>query len=64
MINHNWSYYYNLLKKYYSQLKKNGLIQENEMTEILKVIHNSTLGELIEECANLELIKIPSLSGD
>ena len=61
MINQDWSYYYNLLHNYYSQLEIDGYITEGEMEDCLDIIHDSTQGELQEECAKLDLIIVPSL---
>ena len=62
MLSLNWSYYYNLLHNYYSQLEISGYITEGEMEDCLDIIHDSTLGTLMEECAKLELIDVPALS--
>jgi len=62
MLSRDWSYYYNLLHEHYSQLEIDGYITEGEMEDCLDVIHDSTLGELQEECVKLELITVPSLS--
>jgi len=62
MLSQSWSYYYNLLHNYYSQLEINGYISEGEMEDCLDIIHDSTVGELQEDCVKLELIFVPSLS--
>jgi len=59
MINQDWSYYYNILHDYYSNLEIEGFITEYEMEDCLEVIHDSSLGQLTEECATLGLVNIP-----
>jgi len=59
MINQSWSYYYNKLHNYYSNLEIEGYITEEEMEDSLDTVHDSTLGMLTEECAKLGLANIP-----
>ena len=61
MINQNWSYYYNVLHDYYSNLEIEGYITELEMEDCLDNIHDSTLGQITEECALLGLVNLPFL---
>ena len=61
MISQDWSYYYNKLHSYYSDLEIDGYITEIEMEDYLDEIHQSTIGKLTEECSILGLDNIPFL---
>jgi len=62
MISQDWSHYYNLLHNYFSDLEIEGHITEGEMEDCIELVHDSTLGELIEECARLGLASIPFIA--
>lgn len=64
MINQDWFFYYNLLKKYYVELTEDGYISDEELEDCLEFMHSCTLGELQEECSNLGLADVPFLVAD
>jgi len=59
MISQDWSFYYNLLHEYFSDLEKEGYITKGEKDDCIDLVYYSSLAELIEECARLGLASIP-----
>lgn len=61
MINQDWFFYYNILKKYYIELSVDGYISEDELGDCLELMHSCTQGEMQEECSKLGLVNVPFL---
>ena len=59
MFKKDWFFFYSILKKYYTQLRDEGYISDEDLNDCVSFMYECSLSEMQDECLKLGVLEIP-----